>query len=144
VYQLITIFKEREEYPELKSPGRKTQPTDPETEELILESYRANKLDPIHLEKKIEETYRIHILYNRIYQVLLSHGLGEINMKKRKQRKRVRYKREHFMSIWQGDWKEFEMDESKKWVIAFIDNSSRLITCYRVFDSPQPRTSSPF
>jgi putative transposase len=38
--------------------------------------------------------------------------------------------------MWQGDWKEFEIDNSKKWVVAFIDDSSRLITCYGVFDSP--------
>ena len=136
VYQLITTFKEIEEYPELKSPGRRPRPVDPETEKIILESYRANTMGPIHLEKKIEEIYGIHIPHNRIYQVLLFHGLVEINMKKRKQRKWVRYERDHSMSMWQGDWKEFEINDSKKWVIAFIDDSSRLVTCYGVFDSP--------
>jgi len=57
-------------------------------------------------------------------------------MKKRQQRKYVRYERAHSMSMWQGDWKELEIDNSKKWVVAFIDDSSRLITCYGVFDSP--------
>jgi len=66
----------------------------------------------------------------------LFHGLVEINMKKRQQRKYVRYERAHSMSMWQGDWKEFEIDNSRKWVVAFIDDSSRLITCYGVFDSP--------
>jgi len=135
VYQLITKFKEIEEHPELKSPGRRPRPVDPKTEKIILESYRANKLGSIHLEKKIEETYGIHIPHNRIYQVLLFHGLVEINMKKRKQRKWVRYEGDHYMSMWQGNWKEFDINESKKWVIAFIDDSSRLITCYGVFDS---------
>lgn len=55
-YQLITQFKENEECPELKLPGRTPQPIDPGTEEILLESYHANKLGPIHLEKKIEET----------------------------------------------------------------------------------------
>jgi len=136
VYQLITLFKEKEECPKLKPPGRRPQPIDPKTEGIILESYHANKLGPIHLEKKIEEIYRIRIPHNRIYQVLLFHGLVDINMKKRKQRKWVRYERDHSMSMWQGDWKEFDMDESKKWVIAFIDDSSRLITCYGGFESP--------
>ena len=72
VYQLITLFKEIKEYPELKQPGRKPQPIDDGTEGLILESYRTNTLGPPHLEKKIEETYRIHIPHNRIYQVLCS------------------------------------------------------------------------
>jgi len=67
---------------------------------------------------------------------LLTHSLVEINMKKRQQRKYVRYERAHSMSMWQGDWKEFEFNGSKKWLVAFMDDSSRLITCYGVFDSP--------
>lgn len=57
-------------------------------------------------------------------------------MKTRQQRKYVRYERAHSMSMWQGDWKEFELNGSKKWLIAFMDDSSRFITCYGVFDSP--------
>ena len=136
VYQLINRFKEEGEYPELKVSGRKPQPIDERTEELILETYRVNSVGPTHLEKKIEETYGIHIPHNRIYRVLLNHGLVEINMKKRQQRKYVRYERTHSMSMWQGDWKEFEFDGSKRWLVAFMDDSSRLITCYGVFDSP--------
>jgi putative transposase len=135
VYQLITSFKEQEDYPEIKRSGRKSQPIDKRTEELILNSYRANNVGPTHLEKKIEETHGIHIPHNSIYRVLLLYGLVEINMRKRQQRKYVRYERAHSMSMWQGDWKEFEIDNSRKGVIAFIDDSSRLITCYGVFDS---------
>jgi putative transposase len=40
------------------------------------------------------------------------------------------------MSLWQGDWKEFEIDESKKWIVAIMDDSSRLVSCYGLFDSP--------
>jgi hypothetical protein len=81
VYQLITYFKDRGDYPEIKRSGRKSQPIDERTEELILETYRANNVGPTHLEKKIEEIYGIHIPHKRIYQVLLFHGLVEINMR---------------------------------------------------------------
>ena len=100
VYQLVTQFKEMGDYPEIKRPGRKPEPLDERTEELILESYRANNVGPTHLEKKIEESYGIHIPHNRIYQVLLFHGLVEINMRKRQQRKYIRYERAHSMSMW--------------------------------------------
>ena len=33
-------------------------------------------------------------------------------------------------------WKEFEFNGSKKRIVAFIDDSSRLITCYGIFESP--------
>lgn len=55
-------------------------------------------------------------------------------MKKRKQRKWVRYERDHSMSLWQGDWKMVSLDGQNRWLIAFTDDSSRLITCYGVFD----------
>jgi len=52
-------------------------------------------------------------------------------MNKKKRRKWVRYERKHSMSLWQGDWKRL----GEKWIIAFMDDASRLITCYGVFDS---------
>jgi len=82
IYQIIKAFKEIQEPPVLKQPGRSPQFIAKATEELILKSYHTNNLSPIHLEKKIEETHGVHIPLNRIYKVLLSHGLVEINMKK--------------------------------------------------------------
>jgi putative transposase len=40
------------------------------------------------------------------------------------------------MSMCMGDWKKFDIDNSKKWVVAFMDDSSRLITFSGIFDSP--------
>ena len=136
VYQLLIQFQQDEKFPKIRQPGRKPEPIDPETEQIVLDSYFENNLGPVHLEKKIEELHGNHIPHNRIYRILLSHGLVEVNMKKRQQRKYVRYERAHSMSMWQGDWKEFEIDGTMRWVVAFIDDSSRLVTCYGVFDSP--------
>lgn len=111
------------------------QTIDERIEELILETYHATNNGPTHLKKKIEKTCGIHIPHNRIYRILLTHGLVEINMKKRQQRKFIRFERDHSMSMWQGDWKEIGCDGLKKWVVAFMDDSSWLITCYGVFDS---------
>ena len=130
-----TRSKRRENFLHSSIPG-KTQTVDEQTEDLILESYRANNPGPTHLETKIEEAYRIHIPHNRICQVLLNHGLAEIYMKKRQPRKYVRYERAHSMSMWQGDRKELEIDNSKKWLVAFMDDSPPLITCYGGFNSP--------
>lgn len=80
----INQFKGNREYPKIKQSGRKSLPVNSETEELILSSYYTHKLSPVLLEKKIKEIHVIHIRHNRIYRVLLLHGLVEINMKKRK------------------------------------------------------------
>ena len=52
-------------------------------------------------------------------------------MNKKKRRKWVRYERTHSMSLWQGDWKML----GEKWILAFMDDASRFITGYGVFDS---------
>ena len=64
------------------------------------------------------------------------HQLIVENPWKKCQRKWVRFGRKHSMSLWQGDWKHLVMNETDTWVIAFIDDSSRLFTCYGVFESP--------
>ena len=55
-------------------------------------------------------------------------------MKKKKQRKWVRYERAHSMSLWQGDWKLINLNGEEKWIIAFMDDASRVVTCCGVFD----------
>ena len=136
IHTILRQYKRTGKIPYLQNPGRKRNPVSDETGMLILDSFITYSLGPVLLEKKIEIVRGIHIPHNAIYQVLLYHGMIEPNMKKRRQRKWVRYERKHSMSMWQDDWKEFDIDESKKWIVAFMDDSSRLVTCYGVFDSP--------
>ena len=136
IHTILRQYKRTGKIPYLQNPGRKRTPVSDETGMLILDSFITYSLGPVLLEKKIEIVRGIHIPHNAIYQVLLYHGMIEPNMRKRRQRKWVRYERKHSMSMWQGDWKEFDIDESKKWIVAFMDDSSRLVTCYGVFDSP--------
>jgi putative transposase len=131
IYQLKKQYEETGNIPELKQPGRKPKQIDSDTEKIVLEAYQKYKLSPVPLEKLIERDYGIHIPHNTIYKVLLKHGLVEENMNKKKRRKWVRFERIHSMSLWQGDWKRL----GEKWIIAFMDDASRFITCYGVFDS---------
>jgi len=131
IYQLKKQYEETGNIPELKQPGRKPKQIDSDTERIVLEAYQKYKLGPVPLEKLIERDYGIHIPHNTIYKVLLKHGLVEESMNKKKRRKWVRFERIHSMSLWQGDWKRL----GEKWIIAFMDDASRFITCYGVFDS---------
>ncbi len=97
VHQIIKKFRETGRIPFLRKPGRKPKEIDEETERIILEAYKQYNLGPVHLERKIEESHGIHIPHNTVYKVLLKHDLVEENMKRRKQRKWVRYEREHSM-----------------------------------------------
>jgi transposase len=66
-----------------------------------------------------------------IYKILKSRNLISSLKKPRKQRKYIRYERDHPNSMWQTDlthWKE-------KTVIAYIDDYSRFITGFGIFDN---------
>jgi putative transposase len=47
---------------------------------------------------------------------------------------RVRFERKHSMSLRQGDWKHLANGEIDVWVIAFFDDSLRLITYFGIFN----------
>ena len=132
VYQIKQFYEEKGRIPELKRPGRKPKEIDSKIKEIIYTVYDKYKLSPVILEKIIERNYDIHIPHNTIYKVMLEYGLVVENKKKKRQRKWVRFERKHSMSLWQGDWKQYD----GKWIIAFMDDASRLITCYGVFESP--------
>lgn len=40
------------------------------------------------------------------------------------------------MYLWQEDWEMISPAGKDKWLIAFMDGSSRLITCYGGFNRP--------
>ncbi|MBE8540507.1 IS481 family transposase [Geoglobus acetivorans] len=131
IYQIKKQYKETGEIPELKQPGRKPKLIPKETEQIILQAYQKYKLSPVPLEKLIERDHSIHIPHNTIYRIMLKHNLVVENMNKKKRRKWVRFERTHSMSLWQGDWKML----GEEWIIAFMDDASRFITCHGVFDS---------
>lgn len=115
--------------------GKKTR-LDSICDSLVLTEHPLYTLGPAHLENKIEGENGVHIPHNTIYQILLHHDGVEPCMEKRKQRKWVRYERDHSLSFWQEDWEMISLDGQDRRLIAFMDGSSRLITCYGVFDRP--------
>jgi len=135
IYQIKKQYEETGQIPELKQAGRKPKPIPEETEKIILKAYQKYKLSPVLLEKLIERDYSIHVPHNTIYKILLKNNLVEENMNKKKRRKWVRFEREHSMSLWQGDWKQIEINGKNRWIVAFMDDASRFITCYGLFNS---------
>lgn len=70
-----------------------------------------------------------HVLgvsHNKVYKVLVERGLITPNPHKRRQRKWVRWERNHSNSLWQVDFKW--VDDKHKWLCAYLDDHSRLIT----------------
>ncbi len=132
VWQLWNEYLSVGEIPESRKVGRKRKEISDEEKKLILEKHNQYKLGPLALESVIERDIGIHILHNRIYRIMLEGALIMENPRKKRQRKYVRFERKHSMSLWQGDWKYLD---NGKWLIAFLDDASRRIMCYGVFDN---------
>ena len=60
---------------------------------------------------------------------MLCYSKEEKNKKNRK--KWIRYERRHSMSLWHTDWLYY----NGKWIIAYLDDASRLIVGYGVFEN---------
>ena len=134
VWQLWREYMATGEIPRLRKPGRKPVPIPRHERELVFEMYERYKLGPLALERKIRRETGQHIPHNKIYRIMLEGGLIVENPRKKRQRRYVRFERTHSMSMWQGDWKQVQIDGEEKWLIAFMDDASRRIMCYGIYD----------
>ncbi|MGB6533792.1 MAG: DDE-type integrase/transposase/recombinase [Candidatus Nitrosopolaris sp.] len=86
------------------------------------------------LENILDNRHGIKIPHNRIHKIL-NHRLASNDTNKRRRRKWVKYERRHSMSLWHTDWYLIEDDLWRgKWLIAYLDDASRFIVGYGIFD----------
>ena len=123
VKQLWAKYRKTNKIPILSKSGRKSKPIKEEHRRIIEEAYKDYCIGPLALEKVIQRKYKLHIPHNTIYKYMLNNNLIIENPKKKKQRKWVRYEREHSLSLVHTDW----CDYKGKQVIAFIDDASRMV-----------------
>lgn len=114
--------------PLLKSPGRSRLDLSEEDQELILRYYRKYRLDPITVSRKILRDQQIEIPKNTIWRVLKAGKIVVNTPAKQRQRKWVRWERDHTNSLWQTDYTQI----GGEWLIAYLDDASRFITGWAV------------
>ena len=74
--------------------------------------------------------------HNVIHSVLMKNKLSSAEPNKRIKRKYVKYERRHSMSMWRTDWYEIPDPRWRvKWLIVYLDDSSRFIVGYGVYDN---------
>ena len=113
--------------------GRPKKQRSPEWKQLISEIYEEQRCGAKIMEKIIDKHYKIHIPHNYIHETLLTHEMAKEDKKKQKQRTYKSYERKHSNSAWHTDYKWIE--SKQKWLIAYIDDHSRFITAYGMFDN---------
>jgi len=131
VEQIWQAYKQTNAIPTLKTPGRpKKIHTSLKDATIILEAYDRLKVNALTLESVLKHSYGVKLPHNRIHMILKENGRSMPEPNKQRRRKWVRYEREHSMSLWHADWKQLNDD---RWWIAYMDDSSRLVVGYGVF-----------
>ena len=130
VNQIYKQYRETEEIPKLRKPGRPKKELTEEELEAIKETYEEYRCNAIVLQTILKERgYRIS--KNKIHEVLKMNGYAKEEENKKKRKKWIRYERKHSMELWHADWFYY----NGKWIIAYLDDASRLITGYGVFEN---------
>jgi len=131
VEQLWQVYKRTGRIPVLKKAGRPGKVSiSLKDAALILEAYDRLKVNALTLESVLKKRYGLSLPHNRIHMVLKENGRALPEPAKQTRRRWVRYEREHSMSLWHTDWKQLN---DGRWWIAYMDDASRLIVSYGVF-----------
>ena len=113
--------------------GRPKKQRPEEWKNIISEVYEEQRCSAKIMEKIVDKYYKIHIPHNYIHKLLLNNEMAKEDRKKQKQRTYKKYARKHSNSAWHTDYKWIE--DKQKWLIAYIDDHSRFITAYGMFDN---------
>jgi putative transposase len=112
----------------LKRCGRKPkQSTDYEIN-AVLDVNKELGFGATNIEKVLSQR-GIHIPHNRIHRILLENNLANIEPKKSRRRKWIRWERKHSNSLWHTDWSDYKGTN----LILYEDDASRLIVGFGIF-----------
>jgi len=140
VQQLYRIYRKTGIIPTLRRPGRPKVQTTEHERRAIKEAYDRFRMCACYLEKALS-AHGVRINHNRIHKVLKEEGLALSEPRKWKRRKWIRYEREHSNSLWHTDWHQIKDPRWRgQWLIAYEDDSSRLIAGHGVY----PTLTSPY
>ena len=112
------------------------RPTSKEEKVRILHAFSVWKLGSKNLENILKKQ-SVTISHNRIQKVLNDAKLGVPLNKKVKRKDWVRYEMKHSNSMWHTDWTLFQ----NQWLIAYLDDASRKIVGWGLFDSANVENS---
>jgi len=135
VQQLYRAYRKSGAIPVLKRAGRPRSPdVTPDERDIVKHAFERFRMCACYLEKVIQFHYGIKINHRRIHRILLEEGLAVNEPRKQRRRKWIRYEREHSNSLWHTDWHKINDPRWRgQWLIAYEDDSSRLITGYGVY-----------
>jgi putative transposase len=134
--KLYEKYLETGEYPFPNKPGRCPNKISKQEIVLIKRLFRKQPFGAVNMEKILSIKGK-HIPHNRIHKIMKQEGIAITQPNKSRRRKWIRYERKHSNSLWHIDWSKFQ----GQWLIAILDDASRLIVGYGLFDNATQQNS---
>jgi len=134
--QRVVIKYAGVQQPKLLNPGRQPESIPKQQVELVKRLFREQPFGACNMEKILSIDGK-HIPHNRIHKIMKQEGLAITQPNKSRRRKWIRYERRFSNSLWHIDWSLFE----NKWLIAILDDASRFIVGYGLFDNANTENS---
>jgi len=136
VKQLWSEYRRTGTAHQLKSPGRPAKgPLSLPEEQVIVDAFMKHKCGAVYLER-ILKNEGFNFSHNVIHSVLMKNRMSSAEPNKRIKRKYMKYERRHSMSMWHTDWYEIADPRWRgKWLMVYLDDSSRFIVGYGVYDN---------
>jgi putative transposase len=135
-YRIIGKYKDL--WPEYKlkyihksyrRPGKAPIPVSKEAITEVIAARLLYKSGALRLEQLLKAK-GISLPHNTINSILMNAGMTKVTKKRSKQKKYVRWERRHSLSLWQTDWSVL----GDKWLIVFLDDASRFVVGWGLFD----------
>ncbi|MEK9201687.1 MAG: DDE-type integrase/transposase/recombinase [Patescibacteria group bacterium] len=133
--RLYSRFKNNK-HPLLSKPGRKPKNISKTEMNFVNQFYQTQPMGAVNMERILSYNGQ-SISHNRLHKILKRLGLSRREEKKSKRRKWIRFERKHSNSLWHIDWSTFQ----RKQLVAILDDASRLIVGYGLFDSATSENS---
>jgi putative transposase len=127
--RLFSRFKDNKQ-PRLGKSGRPTEPLAAEEILLVKKFYQKQPMGATNMEHILSVNGQ-HIPHNRLHRILKQEKLACTQPNKSRRRKWIRYERKRSNSLWHIDWTM----QDGKWLCAILDDASRLIVGYGLFDN---------
>lgn len=137
VRQLLCEYRKTGYIHNLKKPGRPFRLISYPEVSTVLSVFQQYPCNALTLESILLNRQGIKIPHNRIHKILKDYKLASNDTNKQRRRKWIKYERKHSMSLWHTDWYQIKDDDGRwkgKWLIAYLDDASRFIVGYGVFD----------
>jgi putative transposase len=116
---------------EEKKQGRNPKPVPYEHVNKVIEYRIKFKANANRIRSLLSRNENICLSHHIVYKILRSADMVKRQKNKKKKRNSwVRFERKHSLSLWQTDWTKL----GDKWLIVFLDDASRLVVGWGLFE----------